>query len=576
MYIDIRMSVCNTEEGTYMKELNKLSEKLKKEIDASIEVTETRGAVRLEGTVKDWDSVIKAGEKAAELPYRGVINDIQANGIDSSKERKAELKDSKLSGLKMDVMVIGGGIIGCSIARELAKYNLDILLVDKESDLGLHQSSRNDGMVHPGVMPKPGTKKAYYNVRGNEMYAAIAKDLNVKYRTIGTYVMFENKVIDVLARSLIKRAERNRVKGVRHVSRKQILENEPNISDSVVGGIYMPTTGVCPPYEMTIAMGESAVINGAKISLSTQVTGMQIENGKIHSVNTNRGNVFPKIVINAAGLFSDMIAQMAGDRFFTIHPRKGQVALLDKEKGRLLDSVVSIVSLNSAFQKTKGGGLVKTADGNILVGPSAYEQPYKEDYSTDYEDIDRVLSKNLRYIKGLEKKDVITYLAGTRAATYKEDFIVEESLYISNLIHAAGIQSPGYASAPAIALDIAEMAIKKAKEYRQVIKKESFIKERKGITRVAGMDNESRQKFIEQNQDYGKILCRCEEISKGEILDAVNSPVPALTVDAVKRRTRAGMGRCQGGFCKPLIAEIIHQETGIEIESILSKGGGLQ
>jgi len=576
MYIDIRMSVCNAEEGAHMKELKKFSAKLKKEIDESIEVTETNGAIRLEGTAKDWDSVIKAGEKAAELPYRGVINDIKAHKVDSDRERKPDVADSALLGHKPDILIVGGGIIGCSIARELSKYNLDILLVDKESDLGLHQSSRNDGMVHPGVMPKPGTKKAYYNVRGNEMYPAIAKDLNVAYRTIGTYVMFENRVIDFLARSLISRAEKNGVKGVRHVSRKQIIEDEPNIAESVVGGIYMPTTGVCPPYEMTIAMGESAAINGAKIRLSTYVTGMKIENGRIHSVKTNRGEIFPKIVINAAGLFSDRIAQMAGDRFFTIHPRKGQVALLDKEKGHLLDSVVSIVSLKSAFQKTKGGGLVKTADGNILVGPSAYEQPYKEDYSTDYEDIDRVLNKNLRYIKGLEKKDIITYLAGTRAATYKEDFIVEVSLNIDNLIHAAGIQSPGYASAPAIAIDVAEMAVKKAQEYKNVIKKENFIKDRKGITRIAGLDEQSRQKFIELNKDYGKILCRCEEISKGEILDAVNSPVPAHTVDAVKRRTRAGMGRCQGGFCKPLIAEIIHQETGIEIDRILCKGGGLQ
>ena len=427
-------------------------------------------------------------------------------------------------------------------------------------------------MVHPGVMPKPGTKKAYYNVKGNEMFAAIAKNLNVPYMTVGTYVMFENEVLDILGRVLIKRAHQNGVKGVSHVTRKQILENEPKIADSIVGGIYMPTTGVCPPYEMTIAMAESAVINGAEISFNTQVLKINKEKNHIKSVVTNRGEIYPKVVINAAGLYADSIAQMAGDRFFTIHPRKGQVALLDKEKGALLGSVVSVVNLRSAFKNTKGGGLVKTADGNILVGPSAVEQPYKEDYSTDYDDIQWVLNKNLRYIKGLEKSDVITYLAGNRAATYKEDFIVENSEYVDNLIYAAGIQSPGYASAPAIAKDICDMAVAKLGESEKISKKLNFIETRKGITRTSQLDESARQRLIEKNSSYGKIVCRCEEVSKGEIVDAIHSVIPAVTVDAVKRRVRNGMGRCQGGFCRPLVAEIIRDETGLGLDAILSKG----
>ena len=556
-----------------MNHLKKISKKLTRKVNKNIKVSESLGAIVLEGQVDNWDQVITAGKIAALSDYRGVINNLNAEGIDSNRERMTQINDSVLEGEKPDVLIIGGGIIGCSIAREISKYQLDILLIDKESDLGLHQSSRNDGMVHPGVIPKPGTKKAYYNVRGNEMFAEIAKDLNVHYETVGTYVMFENRIIDILGRSLIKRAEKNGVKGVRHVTRKEILNDEKNIPDKVVGAVYMPTTGVCPPYEMTIAMGESAVINGTKLSLSTQATEIERQGDTIISVLTNRGRIYPKIVINAAGLFADKIAEMAGDRFFTIHPRKGQVALLDKKEGDKLGSVVSVVSLKSAFSNTKGGGLVKTADGNILVGPSAVEQPYKEDYSTDSDDIQNVLNKNLGYIKGIKKGDVITYLAGNRAATYKEDFIIEPSKYVNNLIYAAGIQSPGYASAPAIAADIAKMTIDKLSERIDILEKENFIKTRRGIMRFAEMSDEERQLLIDTNKEYGKIICRCEQVSKGEILDAIHSPVPALTVDAVKRRTRSGMGRCQGGFCKPLVAEIIADETGRSIDSILAKGG---
>ncbi len=555
-----------------MSELKSLSKKLKANINKDIEAAEVIGAIRLEGTAKSWDDVIAAGKIAAKYNYRGVINDIKADGIDNTVKRDAKIDDKKLEGCKTDILIIGGGIIGCAIARELSRYDIKILLVDKESDIGLHQSSRNDGMVHPGVMPSPGSKKAHYNVLGNKMFEAIAKNLNVPYRTVGTYVMFENEMLDLLGRALLQRADKNGVKGVRHVTRKQILEDEPNIADSIVGGIYMPTTGVCPPYEMTIAMAESAAINGTEISFNTQVKKIKKQGSQIQSVVTNRGEIYPKIVINAAGLFADSIAQMAGDRFFTIHPRKGQVALLDKEKGALLDSVVSVVNLRSAFKNTKGGGLVKTADGNILVGPSAVEQPFKEDYSTDYDDIQWVLNKNLRYIKGLKKSDVITYLAGNRAATYKEDFIVEESLYVKNLIYAAGIQSPGFASAPAIAKDICNMAVNKLGESKRVEKKQNFIEKRKGIIRTAKLDEKARRSIIDKNSDYGKIVCRCEEVSKGEILDAVHSVIPAVTVDAVKRRVRSGMGRCQGGFCRPLVAELIQEETGLSLDAILSKG----
>ncbi len=557
-----------------MNTLSTINNKIEKKLNSNITCSEENGAVKLEGEVKSWDEVVIAGQIAAKSKYRGVINDITVKGLDLPAFTKPHIVDKAIEGKKPDVMIIGGGIIGSAIARALSKWNIDILLVEKESDVAMHQSSRNDGMVHPGVNPHSGTLKAKYNVKGNEMFKQLAKELNVPFRRIGTYVLFDSFVIKEIGSAyLLSKAKKNGVKGVRRVSIKEIKKAEPHINDNIAGGIYMPTTGVCPPYEMTVALAENAVINGAVVSLNTAVLDIKKYKDNITEVVTNRGSVYPKVVINAAGVFSDKIAEMAGDRFFTIHPRKGEIALLDKNKGNLLDSVTSIVSTKLLKGNTKGGGLVKTAEGNILVGPSAYEQPYKEDYSTNRKIMNEVLDKNLPYVKGLNKGDVITYLSGTRAATYKEDFIIEKSQKVSNLIYVAGIQSPGYASSPAIAEEIERITIETLKKEMKVIKKVNFIKQRKGIPNLKELSKDERAELIQKRKEYGQIICRCEEVSKGEILDAIHSPIPALTIDAIKRRTRAGMGRCQGGFCSPLVADIIKQETGKELIDITKKGG---
>jgi glycerol-3-phosphate dehydrogenase len=341
-----------------------------------------------------------------------------------------------------------------------------------------------------------------------------------------------------------------------------------------VGGVTAPTTGVCPPYEMTTALAENAIMNGLKLSLETAVISIMESDNKITKVITNRGTVYPKVVINAAGLFADEIAAMVNDQFFTIHPRKGEIVLLDKNKGDLLNTIVSQVSAKLLKSDTKGGALVKTAEGNILVGPTAFEQPYKEDYSTDYANVNTLLEVKLPIIKGIEKGDVITYLAGTRAATYKEDFIIEKSKKIKNLIYAAGIQSPGYASSPAIAEEIERITIQLLKEERDINKKKNFVSKRKGIPNLKLLSKQERRELISKRSDYGHIVCRCEEISKGEIIDAIHATIPALTLDAIKRRTRAGMGRCQGGFCTPLIAQIMVEETGKNMLELTKKGDG--
>ncbi|MBN2851431.1 MAG: FAD-dependent oxidoreductase [Clostridia bacterium] len=552
--------------------IKELQSKLKKSVHQGIECEEKRKHIVLEGVVDSYDEIIRAGYLAARDEYKGVVNRLKVDGLEDKSIRIPTLSDHQFKDDPCDVLVIGGGIIGCAIIRWLSKYNLDILLVDKESDIAMHQSSRNDGMVHPGFAPKPGSNKAVYNVKGNQMFEKMAGDLEVPFKRVGTYMLFEHYYYALIKELFFRRAEHNNMGTIEFLFKDEILKREPFVTDKVKCGIYMPTTAVCPPYEMTVALAENAVLNGARVSLETYVYKMQKDKDKIMKVYTNRGEIIPKVVINCAGLSADFIAELADDRFFTIHPRKGQIAILDKNKADRLDCVLSIIDLKTMKSRTKGGGLVKTVEGNIVVGPSAYEQPYKEDYSTTKEDMDELLEKNLSYIKGLSRSDVITYTAGNRAATYKEDFIIEKSDYVSNLIHIAGIQSPGYASSPAIAEKACEYALEILKEKMKITDNERYDPHRKSIPRLDKFPKDMRSDMIMKNRDYGHIICRCEHISKGEIIDAIHSPIPAVTLDAIKRRTRGGMGRCQGGFCTPLIMEIIKEETDLKMEEISKKG----
>ena len=356
------------------------------------------------------------------------------------------------------------------------------------------------------------------------------------------------------------------------ISRKRLHEIEPNITDRALGAFEYPSSGVLSPYKLTVALAENAVENGVQVSLDTIVTGMELEGGVIGSVFTNRGTIHPRLVINAAGVFSDQIADMANDRFFSIHPRKGELVILDKKKGPLVTRSMGLIDLTQATSDTKGGGVMRTIDQNVLVGPDAYEQPMREDFSTHRENIDAILKKHLPLIKGFTPADVITYFAGIRAATYEEEFIIERSEYVSNLVHAAGIQSPGLASAPAIAEEITKITVDALKEQMEVKPNASFNPRRRVVPHMSDLTVEEKQEIIKKNPDYGVIICRCEGISKGEIVDTIHSPIPATTIDALKRRVRPGMGRCQGGFCSPLVTQIICDETGLTPEEVTKSG----
>jgi glycerol-3-phosphate dehydrogenase len=555
--------------------LNKFEKNLSNEFSQQISCREWHSSIVIEGSVNSWQEVISAGKLASKLGYKGVVNKLQVKNLEMPQMKLPELKDHYLDNKKYDVVVIGAGIIGSSIARELSKWKLSVLVLEKESDIAMQTSSRNDGMIHPGIEPKPSSKKALFNIQGNELYTKITKELDVPFQRNGSNILFNKSAVRLAYPILKARAKKNGVIGMNFLTSDEIRKLEPNIVDGVACALHFNSTGVLSPYKMTVAYAENAAMNGVEFSLNTAVLSMEKYDGKIFSITTNRGKLYPKLVINAAGVFSDEIAAMAGDQFFTIHPRKGEVLFLDKKAGRLLNSVVAMPPLNIAKGNTKGGGLVKTIDGNILVGPDAYEQPFKEDYSSNKVNMDALMKKHLPLIPLLKPNDVITYCAGTRAATYEEDFIVEKSEYVENLIHAAGIQSPGLASAPAIALEIEKLSIEVLKSNgsdMDVIKKNTWNPFRKSIPDLSQLPFEERSKLIKIRPDYGIIVCRCEEISKGEIVDAVNSIIPATTVDGIKRRVRAGMGRCQGGFCLPLVMEIMAEANSVDMLSITKKG----
>ena len=578
----------------------RLNKRLLAEFSGRVKASESDGCLFLEGELDNWDDIVRAGnlavrarkkdtrrfvremQTASESRLGGVVNTIhltaheRSDGVRQSGQqpmRIPALQDKAIEGQRPDILVIGGGISGCTIARELSRHNLDILLVDKEHDLAMHASSRNDGVVHPGLELRKGTWKYHYNHRGNAMYGRLCEELGVDFDRSGEYGCFTNPLYKPFLYLKLLHWKWLGVP-VRVIGKKELRRLEPGLKKDLVLAVYFPSMGVVCPYNLTIACGENAVQNGARISFDTAVLGMETGNGRIIAVRTNRGMVYPKLVINAAGVFADDVAAMAGDRFFSIHPRRGSNAILDKKFTRILarDSVAKVGETKDAH--TKGGGVIRTVHHNILVGPDAVETPERENFAVTRESIERTIRKFTATCTELNIGQLITCFTGIRAPVYEEDFIVCKGRRCANLIHAAGIQSPGLTAAPAIAIDVAAWAVEMLKAAGQtVLPNKLFNPVRKRIPHIAAMSDEERAAMIQQNADYGVILCRCEEVSKGEIIDSLRRTVPCDTIDGVKRRVRPGMGRCQGGFCGPLVLQIIAEEKGIPLETISKNGG---
>ena len=577
-----------------MSYLTRLNKKLRNEFKDRVWACESGGCLFLEGELDNWDAIVRSGNLALHFRKKdtrrfvrdlqneinpdtrpgGIVNNIRYSGGDREPMAVPALQDDALEGQKPDVLVIGGGISGCTIIRELARYDLDILLVEKEHDLAMQASSRNDGMVHPGVDLRKGSWKYHYNLKANAMYGKLCEELEVDFDRSGQYVCFSNSFLKPFLYLTLLYWKWLGVPA-RVIGKKELRRLEPGLKEDLVLALAFPSTGVVCPYSLTIACGENAVQNGAKISLDTAVLGMNTSEGCIIAVRTNRGMIYPKVVVNAAGVFSDEIAGMAGDRFFSIHPRRGSNIILDKKFTQALVRTSS-AKMGTASKKkhTKGGGVVRTVHWNILVGPDAVETPERENFAAERGSIEATMKKFSATCARLNMGQIINFFTGVRSPTYEEDFVVCKGRRCANLIHAAGIQSPGLTAAPAIAIDVARWVAELLEAVGQTVSPNAdFSPVRKRIPHIAAMGDEERAAIIKQNPDYGIILCCCEEVSKGEIIDSLRRPVLCDTIDGVKRRVRPGMGRCQGGFCGPLVLRIIAEEKGIPLEMVTKNGG---
>ena len=570
--------------------LERLQKELRK-LDPRITASEKDGCVLLEGEVDDYATIYAAGKLAVDKErYLGVLNDIVLRGF-TQEVVLPPVEDDLLDGTCCDVLVIGGGVTGCAIARELRRHQLSVLLVEKGPDVASGQSSRNGGVVHVGVNFSKGSQKLAYCVRGNAMYRKLSHDLHVPYENKGQ-VTFARTRLEMLALEYVHRTALEKgVVGTKVMLRDKLREIEPSVPDWSVGGLFMATAGITSPHLMTIALAENAVQNGARICLDTAVLDMTVEDGLVTAVKTNRGTVHPKAVVNAAGVYADVIAQMADDRTFTIHPRVGTNIVMDKKVGGLVRTSMGKTpftltpsqleeipgdplsfikaTVASAKSHTKGIALIHTVDGNMLVGPHAKETPDREDTSTDRASVECILANQQEVQPALRASDIIAYFTGVRSPTYEEDFVVRPGIRTRNVFEAAGIQSPGLTAAPAIAVDIARWVRSYLSESNEVQVNAAFDPVRHAAPVLAELSLEERAELIKENPDYGTIVCRCEAISKGEIVDALRSPLPVYTVDAVKRRVRPGMGRCQGAFCLPAVMRIIADEAGIPYEDVV-------
>ena len=464
----------------------------------------------------------------------------------------------------VDVIIIGAGVVGSATARELSRYDLDILVLERSSDVCEGTSKANSGIVHAGYDAKPGTKKAYFNVRGSLLMEDLSKELDFAYKRNGSLVLcFSEDEIQKLE-ELKARGETNGVKDIRILNKEELLKKEPNLSKDVVAALYAPTGAIVDPFGLTIALAENAFVNGVKFKFNEEVTEVS-KDGDIFTVKTVNGEYKAKAVVNAAGVYSDAIHNMVCADKITITARKGEYCLYDKKVGGTVSSTV--FRLPGALGK--GVLVTPTVHGNLLIGPTATDTPDKEEVCTTAEGLSSVISGGAISLESVPSKSVITSFAGLRAHSDQGDFVIGESS-VSGFFDAAGIESPGLSAAPAIGAHLAEEVSKKlaARE------KENFIAKRKGIPSMALASDEEKKRLIEEDPLYANVVCRCELVTEGEIVNSIRRPLGATTLDGVKRRTRAGMGRCQSGFCSPTTIEIIARELGISACEVTKHGKG--
>ncbi len=468
-----------------------------------------------------------------------------------------------MNGMDYDVIVLGGGVTGCAAARELARYQLKCCLMEREEDVCSGTSKANSAIVHAGYDAVPGSRKARFNVEGNAMMGPLSEELDFEFHRNGSMVLCFSKDEEGGLQTLYERGQANGVPDLRILTGDEARELEPNLSDQVTAALLAPSGGIVCPFGLTIALAENACENGVEFLLNTEVQAVEPADG-VYRVRTSRGDYTARFVVNAAGVYADVFHNMVCEDKIHITARKGDYCLLDKEAGGHVSH--TIFQLPGKYGK---GVLVSpTVHGNLLLGPTAVDVEDKEGTATTAAELADVTAKTAMSVKNIPYNKVITSFSGLRAHEDGDDFIIGESA--EGFFDAAGIESPGLSSAPAIGAYLAEQIAAKA----GAEKKTDFQPVRKGIPRVSQMDPEARAALIRQRPEYGTIICRCENISEGEIVDAIRRRPGAVSLDGVKRRVRQGMGRCQAGFCMPRTMEILSRELGIPMEEIRKNGPG--
>ena len=458
-----------------------------------------------------------------------------------------------------DVIIIGCGVIGADCAYELAKHALRVGILEASNDVANGTTKANSAIVHAGYDPETGTKMARLNVRGTAMMGELCRKLDVPYRNNGSLVVSLSEEDDETLRVLYARGVANGVPGLRLLTGAEALALEPNLSPAVRGALLAPSAGIVNPWELCYALAETAVRNGAELRLSAPVTAIErAEDG--WKLTTPKGAFTARYVVNAAGTHADQIAAMVGDESFQIRPTKGEYYLLDKSEGTRVEHVI----FQCPSRAGKGVLVTPTVHGNLLVGPNA-QLTTPEDTANSAAGMVFVKASAQRSVPSINFRDNIRNFAGVRANSDHEDFIIEESAVASGFIHVAGIRSPGLSAAPAIGPEVLDLLRQAGLELKE---KEHYIDSRRRV-RFHELSDKEKNEMIRKDPRWGRVICRCETVTEGEIVEALHTPIPPVSVNGVKRRVGAGMGRCQGGFCGPRVQEIIARELGLDPTEVL-------
>lgn len=469
-----------------------------------------------------------------------------------------------------DVAIIGAGVIGACIARELSKYNLSIVILEKENDVSLGSSKANSAIIHAGYDAHHDTLKGKFNVLGSNMFEGFAKELDIPYKRVGSLVCAYNDLDRKTLERLKANGEILAIDNLRIVEKEELIEMEANINPSVISALYAPSAAITEPWEVVIACVENSMDNGVELNLNFEVKSIK-ENDNYFEINSKNQMIKARYIVNAAGIYADQIYKMLSNvTDFSIQPRRGEYFLLDKSSNGHVNHII----FPCPSELGKGVLVLPTVNGNILIGPDSenlrdYQREARE---TVKERLDYIKESGEKLVKNIPFSDNITTFSGIRAQASTDDFLIGES-EVDGFFNVAGIKSPGLSCAPAIGVHVSDLIIEKLNNDKSVVrkisKKDDFIKKRKALVRFSELSDKERNVYIEKNPLYGRIVCRCEMISEAEIVDSIHRNCGAKSLNGVKRRVRPGAGRCQGGFCGPRVVEILSRELGIEVEDVV-------